>query len=320
MLEIREVSFGYTDTNVVLNEINLTIDRGRHVALIGESGCGKSTLLQLIYGLYDLDKGQIYWKNQQVLGPKFHLVPGMEQMKYLAQNFDLMPHITVAENIGKYLSNFYPNRKQERVRELLALVEMDAYAAVKAKYLSGGQQQRVALARVLALEPELLLLDEPFSHIDNFRRNALRRNLFTYLRQQEITCIVATHDSVDALSFSDETIVMREGQIVGYGSSKDIYEYPPSKYIASLFGEVNDLCVSDFFTVKEEEDSELLLYPHQLMVSPQGKMKVEVKDIYFKGDGYLVKAFYNHKVVFFIHPVELKLGSRIRLAIKEYRI
>ena len=95
------------------------MDKGHNLAIIGESGCGKSTLLQLIYGLYDLDQGEIFWNENQVLGPKFHLVPGMPYMKYLAQDFDLMPYITVAENVGKYLSNFYPEEKKARIAELL---------------------------------------------------------------------------------------------------------------------------------------------------------------------------------------------------------
>ena len=164
------------------------------MAIIGESGCGKSTLLKLIYGLYDCDKGVLSWKSEPILGPKFHLIPGMPYMKYLAQDFDLMPFISVAENVGKYLSNFFPEEKQARIAELLEIVEMTNYANTKAKFLSGGQMQRVALAKVLALEPEVLLLDEPFSHIDNFRKNSLRRKLFAYLKQKNITCIVATHD------------------------------------------------------------------------------------------------------------------------------
>src|SRR5690606_26315476 len=180
-----------------------SLQKGNNLAIIGESGCGKSTILKLIYGLYDLNQGSIFWNDIQVLGPKFNLIPGMEFMKYLAQDFDLMPFITVAENIGKYLSNFYPEEKKQRIEELLELVEMTAFRDIKAKYLSGGQMQRVALARVLALEPEVLLLDEPFSHIDNFRKNSLRRNLFAYLKQKNITTLVATHDSTDVLSFAD---------------------------------------------------------------------------------------------------------------------
>lgn len=317
MLRIEAVGFAYGEKRV-LNDINLRINLGNHVALLGESGCGKSTLLQLIYGLHDANEGSVYWNDKAVLGPKFNLVPGVDQMKYLAQDFDLMPHITVAENVGKYLSNINITAKKARVGELLELVEMSDFADVKAKFLSGGQQQRVALARVLAVEPELLLLDEPFSHIDNFRRSALRRNLFSYLKSKGICCIVATHDSIDALGFADQTIIMKDGQIVASGNSKDLYEFPESKYIASLFGEVNELPLSDFDPEIEGQDT-MLLYPHQLMVSPKGVLDVEVKECYFKGDGYLVKAALNRRAVFFDHPLELEKGLQLKLALKTYQ-
>ena len=238
MLSLQNITFSYNEIPT-LHSISFSLSKGKNLALIGESGCGKSTLLKLIYGLYDLDEGQIFWNDIEVLGPKYHLIPGMSFMKYLAQDFDLMPYITVAENVGKYLSNFYPEEKKARISELLEIVEMTEYANVKAKFLSGGQMQRVALARVLALEPEVLLLDEPFSHIDNFRKNSLRRKLFGYLKEKEITCIVATHDSTDVLSFADEVAIIQEGRIIESGIPKFIYDNPRDKYVASLFGDVN---------------------------------------------------------------------------------
>ena len=240
MLEIKNISFTYTETPVI-EEVSFSITKGQNTAIIGESGCGKSTLLKLIYGLYDLNSGSISYNEKPILGPKYNLVPGEDYIKYLAQDFDLMPYITVEENVGKFLSNMYPEQKKLRVQELLDMVEMTAFAKVKAKFLSGGQQQRVALARVLALEPEILLLDEPFSQIDSFRKNSLRRNLFKYLKDKGVTCIIATHDSTDALSFSDETIVVQNGRVVAKGDSKFLYENPGNKYVASLFGEVNEL-------------------------------------------------------------------------------
>lgn len=300
MLQVQNISFGYTEKPVVQN-INFSVKKGQNIAVIGESGCGKSTLLKLIYGLYDLDEGQIFWNETEVLGSSFNLVPGMPFMKYLSQDFDLMPYITVAENVGKYLSNIFPEKKKARVQELLGIVEMTEYADVKAKYLSGGQQQRVALARVLALEPEVLLLDEPFSHIDNFRKNALRRNLFAYLKGQGITVLVATHDSTDALSFADETIVLQHGKMIIKANSHDLYHNPINKYVASLFGEVNELRLSQLISLEGEEDELVLLYPHQLKVTENGVMNVLVKQSYFKGSHYLVKAVFDRKVIFFEH-------------------
>lgn len=313
MLQVQNISFGYTEKAVIQN-INFTVNKGQNIAVIGESGCGKSTLLKLIYGLYDLDEGHVFWNETEVLGPKFHLVPGMPFIKYLSQDFDLMPYITVEENVGKFLSNTNPDLKKQRIQELLEIVEMTEYANVKAKFLSGGQQQRVALARVLALEPEILLLDEPFSHIDNFRKNALRRNLFAYLKSKEITVIVATHDSADALSFADETLVLYDGKLVQKSPSSDLYNNPLNKYVASLFGEVNELQLSQL-TFTEGEDETILLYPHQLKVVDNGLLQVVVKQSYFKGSHYLIKAVFDRRVIFFEHDSELDLNQEVTLMI-----
>ncbi|MFV8366599.1 ABC transporter ATP-binding protein [Flavobacterium sp. XS1P27] len=312
MLEIKDISFTYIDKPVIEN-VSFTISKGQNTAIIGESGCGKSTLLKLIYGLYDLDSGAITYNENPILGPKYNLVPGEDYIKYLAQDFDLMPYITVEENVGKFLSNMYPEQKKARVQELLDMVEMTAFAKVKAKFLSGGQQQRVALARVLALEPEIILLDEPFSQIDSFRKNSLRRNLFRYLKNKGVTCIIATHDSTDALSFSDETIVVQNGKVVAKGDSKSLYENPANKYIASLFGEVNELKLSQLIDLEDDEDANLLLYPHQLKVVDNALMKAVVKQCYFKGSHYLVKAAFERRAIFFEHDSELELNQEVYL-------
>jgi ABC-type Fe3+/spermidine/putrescine transport system ATPase subunit len=160
-----------------------------------------------------------------------------------------------------------------------------------------------------------LLLDEPFSHIDNFRKNALRRNLFAYLKEKNITCLVATHDSTDALSFADETVVLRYGKVADKGASYNLYNNPLNKYIASLFGEVNELKLSQF-TFVEGEDETILLYPNQLQVSDEGILKVVVKQSYFKGSHYLIKSTFENQVVFFDHNSDLKTDTQVFLKIK----
>ncbi|RTL10992.1 MAG: ABC transporter ATP-binding protein [Flavobacteriaceae bacterium] len=303
MLSVQNITFSYNEIPT-LHSISLDLSKGKNLALIGESGCGKSTLLKLIYGLYDLDEGQIFWNDIEVLGPKYHLIPGMPFMKYLAQDFDLMPYITVAENVGKYLSNFYPEEKKARISELLEIVEMTEYANVKAKFLSGGQMQRIALARVLALEPEVLLLDEPFSHIDNFRKNSLRRNLFGYLKSKGVTCIVATHDSTDVLSFADEVAIIKEGRIIESGIPKFIYDNPNNKYVASLFGDVNEIEISGELK---------FVYPHQLKAVSNSDFEVEVLKSYFRGNHYLIEAMHQNQLVFFENEFDLETGQKVYL-------
>lgn len=314
MLELKNISFTYID-NVVIEDVSFVIKKGENIAIIGESGCGKSTLLKLIYGLYDLDKGVISYKDKIILGPKYNLIPGEDYIKYLAQDFDLMPYISVEENVGKFLSNIYRDKKKARVQELLEMVEMTEFAKVKAKYLSGGQQQRVALARVLALEPEILLLDEPFSQIDTFRKNALRRNLFRYLKEKQITCIIATHDSTDALSFSDETIVMKDGKILAKNAPKELFKNPSDRYVASLFGEINELKLSQLNSA-EQEDKTILVYPHQLKANENGVLNVIVKQSYFKGTHYLIESVFENTVLFFENASDLEPETKISLSLQ----
>ncbi len=303
MLSVHNISFSY-QAEVTLQELTFSVPRGTAMAVIGESGCGKSTLLKLVYGLHDLDAGEIFWNELAVLGPKYHLIPGMDFMKYLAQDFDLMPYITVAENVGKYLSNFYPEQKAARVAELLAIVEMTEFAGVKAQYLSGGQMQRVAIARVLALEPEVLLLDEPFSHIDNFRKNSLRRKLFQYLKEKGITTLVATHDSTDVLSFADEVLVMQGGRIIAQGAPEALYSRPQNYYVASLFGDVNEIAL---------EGKVHYVYPHQLKVVAQSSLAVTVKQVYYRGSHYLVEGVYEGGVLYYESAEMLQEGVLVCL-------
>lgn len=311
MLQVKKVSFAY-DNEPVLKNINFSLKKGENLSLIGASGCGKSTLLQLIYGLFHTD-GKITWKEKELLGPKFNLVPGEPFIKYLAQDFDLMPPLTVAENVGKYLSNLYPIKKKRRINELLQVVEIQDLANQKAKHLSGGQQQRVALARALANEPELLLLDEPFSHIDHFRKNNLRRKLFKYLKERNITCIVATHDSTDALSFADKTIVMKDGRIHAMASPKSLYNNPPNKYVASLFGDVNELMLKSI-DLSSTARKKVLIYPHEISIDPNSSIRAKVERSYFKGDIFLVEAKLDKSPIFFENPSKIETGKEVGLA------
>ncbi|QTD36428.1 ABC transporter ATP-binding protein [Polaribacter batillariae] len=290
MLKVKHISFGYTKNKTVLENFNFTLKEGEHLCIMGESGCGKSTLLKIIYGLLDLQKGTIFWKENQVLGPKKYLVPGMDFFKYVAQDFDLMPYISVSENIKKHLSRFYPEESEKRTQELLEVIEMKAFENTKVKNLSGGQKQRVAIARALAKEPELLLLDEPFGQIDNFKKNSLRRRLFAYLKEKNIACIVATHDKNDALSFADRLIVIRHQKIIANDSPKEIYHNPKKKYIAALFDDVNEITI---------DGKTHLFYPHQIKIVENSDKKAIVLNAYFKGAYWLIEADFKNTTIYF---------------------
>ena len=222
MLVAKNISFSYLDESTLQN-ISFSVKKGTHLAIIGESGCGKSTLLKLIYGLYDLDEGQIFWKHTEVLGPKFHLIPGMPFMKYLAQDFDLMPFITVAENVGKYLSNFYPEEKQSRIKELLEVVELTPVANIKVKELSGGQKQRFSIATTLINKPILIFLDEPTTGLDPQARRNLW-DLIRSIRDSGTTVVITTHYMDEAEILCDRVAIVDSGELIALNSPDQLID------------------------------------------------------------------------------------------------
>lgn len=310
MLKVENISFGYTSKEVLEN-ISFTANRGDYIAVIGESGCGKSTLLEIIYGLLHIDKGVVYWDEEKLLGPNFYLIPGEDFMKYLPQDFDLMPYITVAENIGKNISSLDP-KKQDRIDELLQVVDMSNFKHTLVKNLSGGQKQRVAIAKVLAKEPEVLLLDEPFSHIDNFRKNKLRRSLFKHLKSKNITCIVATHDATDALSFANEILVLRNGELLAKNTPEELYQHPKNAYVASLLNEINEIPLK---ALGQASEGVALVYPNQIKAVEKSGITVTVSDAFFKGSYYLIEGQLGTTTLFFHHPVSLEIGVKVPLFI-----
>lgn len=304
MLQVNNISFEYHKEKEVLKDLSFQLPAGEHLCVMGESGSGKSTLLKVIYGLLDLKSGELFWNDHQILGPAFHLVPGMDFFKYVAQDFDLMPYTSVAENIQKFLSRFYPEEAQKRTKELLEVIEMTEFSNQKVKDLSGGQQQRVAIARALAKEPELILLDEPFSQIDNFKKNSLRRKLFSYLKEKNISCIVATHDGNDALSFADQMIVIKNNQILAKGTPAELYQKPKEHYVAALFDDINQIKV---------DGKEVLLYPHQIKIVDTSEYRATVLKSYYKGFYWLIETEFEGQKVFLQNSGKVESGNLVNI-------
>lgn len=309
MLNVKNLSFSYNSTPILSNT-SFNLKKGEHLALVGESGSGKSTLLKLIYGEYDLDTGSIHWNNQKILGPAYNLVVGYDFMKYVSQSLNIMPFTTVNENIGEYLSNFYPEEKQKRTAELVDVVGLKGFEHTKVKLLSGGQKQRVAIAKALAKAPEIILLDEPFSNIDSFRRQTLRRRLFNYLKDNRISCITATHDKDDVLGYANTMLVLENASITAYNSPETLYNTPKNAFTASFFG------VSNHFSKEElQTENDAYVYAHQLQLTTTSHIKALVKKSYFKGSFYLIEAEYNNRSIFFNNDEPLSENTIVNLDI-----
>ncbi|MDG1571578.1 ABC transporter ATP-binding protein [Robiginitalea sp. M366] len=312
MLQVQEVYFGYEDTPV-LDSVSFNVAPGEYLAVMGESGCGKSTLLRLIYGELPFEQGTVQWKDHPIKGPAYQLLPGAPFMKYLSQDFDLMPFLSVEDNIRKYLSLNEPEASDRRTEELLELMDLDAYRSRQVRYLSGGEQQRVALARVLAQKPELLLLDEPFSHMDHFRKNPLRQDLFSWLRREGISCICASHDYNDVLPYADRVLVLQQGKVLDLRPTTEMYTQPKRLYTAALLGDANLIPVQvlkSYATTTRR----IIVYAHELKLSAKSGFEAQVEASFFLGSHFrLVGRLEGGAQVTFYHDANLEKGRKIFL-------
>jgi len=229
----------FYDRLEVLKGISMEVNKGELVTFVGPSGCGKTTLLRIIGGFTNLDSGEVILDGKKI----HHLPPNLRDTRICFQNYALFPHMTVAENIsyGLKIKKWKKGKIQERVEELLKLVQLEGLGGRMIDKLSGGQQQRVALARALSLEPKVLLLDEPLSNLDANLRLTMRGEIRKLQERLKITTIFVTHDQFEAMSISDRIVVMKEGVIQQVGSPIEIYERPINEFIAGFVGFVNFL-------------------------------------------------------------------------------
>lgn len=227
----------YFGDKKILDNINLQVNDGEIISLLGLSGCGKSTTLKLIAGLLKPDNGDILFNGESALD-----IPTEKRDAVIVfQDYLLFPHMNVYENIefGMKMRKVKKSIRQKRVLDLLELVRLEEYKNSYPSELSGGQRQRVAIARALAVNPRILLLDEPFSNLDINLRGEMRDFVLSIQKKTGITTILVTHDKEEALMMSDKVAVMVGGQIKQFDTPNNLYERPNSKEVANIFGERN---------------------------------------------------------------------------------
>jgi iron(III) transport system ATP-binding protein len=235
MIDARDVSKRYGTTPAVAGA-SLCADHGEIVALLGPSGCGKTTLLRVIAGFEAPDSGVVHVAGRHVAGNGAWVPPEKRRVGMMFQDYALFPHLTVAENIGFGVDR---RRRDARLRQLVPHVGLEGLEHRYPHELSGGQQQRVALARALAPEPELVLLDEPWSNVDPSLRASLREEVVTLLRELRVTAVLVTHDREEAFSIADRIALMRDGTVVQEGSPEALYLAPACRWTAEFVGAGN---------------------------------------------------------------------------------
>ena len=234
VLELCDLQKHY-GTETVVDHLSLSVNSGEILTLLGPSGCGKTTTLRLIAGLEAVDGGIVRLNGKNVTGSSF-VPPEQRGVGVVFQEFALFPHLTARENVAFGLTDHSSAETDHRVDELLELVDLPDQSESYPDELSGGQQQRVALARSLAPEPDILLLDEPFSNLDVDLRVAMREEVRRILKEAGVTAISVTHDQEEALSISDRVAVMSDGHIEQVGRPEAVFQHPESRFVASFLG------------------------------------------------------------------------------------
>ncbi|MEC0181211.1 ABC transporter ATP-binding protein [Paenibacillus peoriae] len=341
-IRIRGVHKTYPDGTAALEPINLDVQHGEVLVLLGPSGCGKSTLLRIMAGLENSSGGSINVNGVEIN----HLLPEKRDIGLVFQQYALFPTMTVAQNIA-FGMKLRKKSKQEiavKVQEMLELMSLQELKDRRPSQLSGGQQQRVAVARALATEPKILLMDEPLTALDAKLKEYLRIELAQLFRKLNITTIYVTHDQVEAMAIADRIAVMDKGVVRQIGTPKEVYHQPKSSFVAQFVGQVNRLKGQAVHTKEgwsvqfgfaltpyhgsrdfiEGEEVEAFLRPEDIEVEAstgQG-FPVRIRESIFLGERYRVIADANgHKLLLDVpNDIHLNEGDQVQLRLQHHKL
>ncbi len=334
LLSLKGVKCSYEDRAVV-RDLSMHVNRGNLVCLLGPSGCGKTTVLRAIAGFHPLDAGEISINDRPVSSPGFTLPPEKRRLGMVFQDYALFPHLDIGKNIAFGLRHLPSDHQQQVVEAMLEVVGLKGMEHRYPHELSGGQQQRVALARALAPQPDLLLMDEPFSNLDVELRERLSEEVRQILKKQGITMVLVTHDQHEAFALGDQVGVMHEGRLLQWDTPYNLYHEPNCRFVADFIGQGvfldGQLTAPD--TVKtmlgehkgnraydwgEGTPVEVLLRPDDVLPDTDSELKLEILQKAFKGaeilytlkspnGGRLLSLFPSHAD----HRIGEKVGVRI---------
>lgn len=292
-----------------VNGLSLEIAEGEKVALVGKSGSGKTTALRMIAGLIKPDEGEIFFEGEALKDPEEQLIAGHPDIKMVFQDFQVKPNMTVFENVKYNLLHYNKEYQLDRTSELLKLCKIYDLKDKKPAELSGGQKQRLALARTLAEEPKLLLMDEPFSSLDPSTKEEILIDLLEIIKDEEIALLIVTHDASDALMIADKIGFLADGNLLQFDTPKAIYNTPLTYEIARFFGRINvfgDVYKGDKKYVRAEKTF--------VKRKKDARIVVNVSHRYYLGNIYLYESKDSNGRVFSFYLMEyLEKGIEIGL-------
>lgn len=301
-LSIKNLSKKYGE-NSVLNKIEFTLNQGEIISIIGASGCGKTTLLKCITGLCDIDDGEIKINSK----PIHKLPPNKRNIGYVFQESPLFPHLNIFENIVFNMKKF----DSEKLDFLLDKIQIKHLKKRYPHEISGGENQRAAVIRSLIRNPDLFLLDEPFTNLDKVTKEHTKELIFDIIKETKTTTILVNHDIQDSLELSDRLLVLDESTIKMLNSSFKVYSEPSSLKIAKLFGEVNNF---------EIEGKQVYIRPKDITTITKSEIKAEVIQSNFVGEHFKITAKIGSKKITLFNKKDIKKNTQIHLHLKQENI
>lgn len=273
MLEAKGISFSYQD-KLVLSDISFQLKKGEVFGLVGESGGGKTTLLKIVSGLLDPTNGLVSWNKQKIPGPSVKLVPGHDEIQLVNQDFNLDLFHTVRENILVQIQHLPEKERIDFAEELLELVELETCKNQQARHISGGEQQRLSIARALAKESSVLLLDEPFAHLDAHLRLKIGSYIKALVKIRKTTCILVSHDGSEMLQWCSRIGFLNNGVLERIATPTEFYFQPSSYFEGKFFGELNAI----------KQGKELVLFrPNAFKIVKTNGIELTYRESLFSG-------------------------------------
>lgn len=306
MILLKEVGFNYPEKESIIDGINLSVKKGEIFGLVGASGGGKSTLLKLIAGFLNATKGEISWKGKRIVGPAYKLVPGNEHVELVNQDYKLDIYHTVRENLLVQMYHLDDEDRGPFADELLELMELTHRSNIQALSISGGEQQRLAIARALAKESDVLLLDEPFAHLDAHLRQKIGQYIKTLIKVRKTTCIFVSHDGSEVMQWCERIGFLNNGKLERIAAPNAFYYKPSSFFESRFFGEINRIKI---------QGKEVLFRPDEYKISKDSSLELTGIEAVFAGGFWKTYFKTNKKETIVLYGLKPLMNVR-QIAIK----
>ena len=295
-LNIQKLVKYYNKDNPIIKELDFSVKKGEFVSFIGESGSGKTTFLKCLAGLEKINSGKITLNNKILNDKDIFIKPHLRKIGFIFQDYPLFPHLNTLDNIKI-------NLKESYYTNLDYFIDLMGLSNLLKRFpheLSGGEQQRVSIARALVREPDLLLMDEPFSNLDSAIKSKIQNEIYKILKKTNTTTILVTHDIKDTFDISDKLLVFKAGIVQQFDNPEEMYCNPANCYCAKMLGELNQIQI---------ENKEFYIRPEKIKIVKDSKYKVKVEKISFVGKEYKIQATLNGDIIHFFSNNNISVSN-----------